>query len=187
MFCLFLNGEDDFWAAPFGQGQSSPQPSTPEHLPVSLPPDVMSFTCAGWTWAAVPFLDKLGDNTLVSTFFFESQLQYYHSSLNSTLHIVETIVVFKHFLEASWNGSQVLVKFVSSFWLIFLFWYPVSCQTAGLASHFLVPRRGSFYCFIIYSSWIWHSPETSHSFSFPSSEFVSILLHNSKMLRTTDV
>lgn len=76
---LFLSGEEGLWAASFGQGQSSPKPSTPGPA-VGSPPPAVSFTCAGWIWAAVPILDKVGDNTPVSTifFFFNFQPQYCH-------------------------------------------------------------------------------------------------------------
>lgn len=112
IFCLFPDGKDGFWAAPFGQGQSSPQPSIPEHLPGSFPPDVIGSASAGWIWDAVPILDKFGDNTLVSTFFF-SFLFWVPVSVFSflTIHIVGTIVVFERFSRGilEWQPSACKV------------------------------------------------------------------------------
>lgn len=119
IFCLFLSDEDGLWAAPFAQGQSSPQPSTLGPLTGSLAPAVMSFTCAGWTWAAVPIMDKLGDYTLASTFLFFFLLP---ASVLSflTVHIVRKFQCLSIFLEAPWNGGQALTEVVLSCWLIFL-------------------------------------------------------------------
>lgn len=72
---------------------------TPGPAVGSPPRAVMSFTCAGWIWAAVPILDKLGDNTPASTFFFFFLLP---ASVLSflTIHTVKKkkkITVFEHF------------------------------------------------------------------------------------------
>lgn len=81
-----------------------PEFPTTFHTPgpaVGSPPHaVMSFTCAGWIWAAVPILDKLGDNTPASTFFFfffTSSLSIvisYHSHCQKKK---KKITVFEHF------------------------------------------------------------------------------------------
>lgn len=114
---------------------------------VGSPPPAVSFTCAGWIWAAVPILDKVGDNTPASTifFFFNFQPQYCHFLPFTLSKKKKKLQCLSIFLKAPWNRGQGLIEVVSSCWLIFLSLSSVSCQTVVLASHLLVSRRGSFY------------------------------------------
>lgn len=156
IFCLFLSGEDGLWATPFGQGQSSPQPSTHQD-PLWAPLPVLWWVLP--VQAGFGLLSQFWTNLEITLqpqpffFFFYFQPQYCHFLPFTLSKKKKKLQCLSIFLEAPWNGGQGLIEVVSSYWLISLSLSSVSCQTVVLASHLLVSRRGSFYYFCISSPW----------------------------------
>lgn len=100
IFCLFLSGEDGLWATPFGQGQSSPQPSTHQD-PLWAPLPVLWWVLP--VQAGFGLLSQFWTNLEITLqpqpffFFFYFQPQYCHFLPFTLSKKKKKITVFEHF------------------------------------------------------------------------------------------